>query len=140
AAAPPLPLPVASCTPRPVSPPRNEAMVPLVGPTALAMTRVSSATTWGSAADSEDRKNLFTPSTASTLTYSGAPSRFEATSDAVTTTRAARSTADHTRICRRDQRSMNTPANGPISEYGRYKTVKAVAAVPGLGNVAWLKN
>ena len=27
--------------------------------------------------------------------------------------------ADQTRICRRDQRSMNTPANGPISEYGR---------------------
>src|ERR1022692_37194 len=46
--------------------------------------------------------------------------------------------ADLTRICRRDQRSMNTPANGPISEYGRYRTAKAAAAAPGLGNVVLL--
>jgi len=39
-------------------------------------------------------------------------------SAAVSTTKAARRTADQTRIWRRDQRSMNTPANGPISEYG----------------------
>src|SRR5215475_3760924 len=35
---------------------------------------------------------------------------------------------------------MNTPANGPISEYGRYKTVKAAAAAPGLGKLVALKN
>src|SRR5580692_7473761 len=45
-----------------------------------------------------------------------------------------------TRICRRDQRSMNTPANGPISEYGRYSTVNAAAAAAGLVNVSALKN
>src|ERR1035437_5760274 len=47
--------------------------------------------------------------------------------------------AARTRICRRDQRSMNTPANGPISEYGRYRTAKAAAAAPRLGDVALLK-
>jgi hypothetical protein len=35
---------------------------------------------------------------------------------------------------------MNTPANGPMSEYGRYKTVKAAAAAPGLGKLVALKN
>jgi hypothetical protein len=94
-------------------------MVPTVGATELAITSVSSLTTCGRAADSEDRKNRLTPSTASTPTYSGTPSLPEATREAVRATNEARSTADQTRICRRDQRSMNTPANGPISEYGR---------------------
>ena len=35
---------------------------------------------------------------------------------------------------------MNTPANGPISEYGRYKTANAAAAAPGLGKEVALKN
>src|SRR5258708_12766923 len=35
---------------------------------------------------------------------------------------------------------MNTPANGPISEYGRYTTVKAAAPFAGLVNVVALKN
>ena len=35
---------------------------------------------------------------------------------------------------------MNTPANGPMSEYGRYNTVNATAAADGLGNVLALKN
>src|SRR5258708_8886314 len=35
---------------------------------------------------------------------------------------------------------MNTPANGPISEYGRYRTVSAAAAAVGLVNVSALKN
>ena len=29
---------------------------------------------------------------------------------------------------------MNTPANGPISEYGRYRTANASTAAAGLGN------
>jgi hypothetical protein len=115
-------------------------MVPTVGATAFAITSVSSATTCGSAADSEDRKKRLTPSTASTLTYSGGPSLPEATREAVRATKLARSRADQTRICRRDQRSMNTPANGPISEYGRYSTAKAAAAAPGLGKLVALKN
>ena len=94
-------------------------MVPTVGAIAFAITSVSSATTCGSAADSEDRKNRLTPRTASTPTYRGAPRPPEATRKAVRATNVARSRADQTRICRRDQRSMNTPANGPISEYGR---------------------
>src|SRR5215831_20763334 len=126
--------------PRPTRPPANETTVPTVGATELAITSVSSDTTCGSAADSEDRKNRLTPSTARTLMYSGGPSLPEATSEAVRTTKMARSRADQTRICRRDQRSMNTPANGPISEYGRYKTVKAAAAAPGLGKLVALKN
>ncbi len=59
---------------------------------------------------------------------------------AVATTKTERSSADSSRIWRRDQRSMNTPANGPISEYGKYKTVNADAAAAGLGNVVALKN
>ncbi len=35
---------------------------------------------------------------------------------------------------------MNTPANGPISEYGAYRTAKATAPLAGFGNVAALKN
>ena len=35
---------------------------------------------------------------------------------------------------------MNTPANGPISEYGTYRTVNAAAAAVGLGNDDALKN
>src|SRR5262249_61530351 len=89
------------------------------------------ATTCGSAADSEERKNLLTPSTARTLMYRGGPRRPEATREAVSTTKLARSRADQTRICRRDQRSMNTPANGPISEYGRDKKGKAAPPGPG---------
>jgi hypothetical protein len=115
-------------------------MVPTVGATELAITSVSSVTTCGSAADSEDRKNRLTPSTASTPTYSGSPRLPEATRKAVRVTKIARTSADQTRICRRDQRSMNTPANGPTSEYGRYKTAKAAAAAPGSGKVVALKN
>ena len=115
-------------------------MVPTVGATELAITSVSSVTTCGSAADSEDRKNRLTPSTASTPTYSGSPRLPEATRKAVRATKTARTSADQTRICRRDQRSMNTPANGPTSEYGRYKTAKAAAAAPGSGKVVALKN
>ena len=59
---------------------------------------------------------------------------------AVSTTQADRSRAEKTRICRRDQRSMSTPANGPMSEYGRYSTVNAAAAADGLGNELALKN
>ena len=51
--------------------------------------------------------------------YSGTPRLPAAITAAVTTTNTARISADQTRIWRRDQRSMNTPANGPISEYGR---------------------
>ena len=76
---PPCPLPVVKWIARPARPPRNETMVPTVGATELAMTSVSSLTTCGRAADSEDRKNRLTPRTASTLTYSGTPSRPEAT-------------------------------------------------------------
>jgi len=115
-------------------------MVPTVGATELAITSVSSLTTCGRAADSEERKNRLTPRTASTLTYSGGPSRPEATRAAVRATKEARSRADQTRICRRDQRSMNTPANGPTSEYGRYRTAKAAAAAPGSGKLVALKN
>src|SRR5215475_4762407 len=118
----------------------NATIVPAVGATEFAITSVSSLTTCGRAADSDERKNRLTPRTASTLTYRGTPSRPEATREAVRATKVARSRADQTRICRRDQRSMNTPANGPISEYGRYKTVKAAAAAPGLGKLVALKN
>ena len=90
-------------------------MLPAVGATELAITSLSSLTTCGSAADSEDRKNRFTPAPAARRLQRH-PSLPQATSEAVTTTNSERTTADQTRICRRDQRSMNTPANGPISE------------------------
>ena len=43
-------------------------MPPTVGDTEFAITSSSSATTCGSAAESEDRKNRFTPRTSSTAT------------------------------------------------------------------------
>jgi hypothetical protein len=43
-------------------------MPPAVGDTEFAITSSSSATTCGSAADSEDKKNRFTPSTSRTAT------------------------------------------------------------------------
>src|SRR5258708_18789426 len=59
---------------------------------------------------------------------------------AVSATKTERNRADRARIWRRDHRSMNTPANGPISEYGRDTTVKAAAPFAGLVNVGALKN
>jgi len=114
-------------------------MPPAVGDTALAITSMSSSTTCGSAADSVDSRNRLTPSTSSKATYNGTERLFAAISAAVATTNVARSRADQTRIWRLDHRSMNTPANGPISEYGRYRTVKAAAPAVGLGNVEALK-
>ena len=94
-------------------------MPPAVGDTELAITSRSPSTTCGSAADSVDSKNRLTPSTSSNATYSGTERLPAAISAAVSTTNEARSKADQTRIWRRDQRSMNTPANGPTSEYGK---------------------
>src|SRR5260221_14329449 len=59
---------------------------------------------------------------------------------AVSGTKTERNRADRARIGRRDHRSMNRPANGPISEYGRYTAVKAAAPFAGLVNVVALKN
>ena len=100
-------------------PPMVAEMPPMVGDTEFAITSLSSATTCGSATESEDRKNRFTPRTRSTATYSSAPRLPSAMDAAVSATNTDRSRADRTRIWRRDQRSMKTPANGPISEYGR---------------------
>ncbi len=47
-------------------PPIAAIMPPAVGDTELAITSLSSSTTCGSAADSEARKNRFTPSTSRT--------------------------------------------------------------------------
>ena len=93
-AEPNCPLPVATCTPRPTSPPTEAMMPPAVGDTELAITSLSAGTTCGSAADSEDRKNRFTPSTSSTPMYSGTPSLPPATSAAVSTTNSERTTAE----------------------------------------------
>ena len=46
----------------------------------------------------------------------GKPSAPAAMKAAARTTKAALITADQTRICRRSQRSMKTPANGPTKE------------------------
>jgi len=54
----------------------------------------------------------------SEIEKSGGPWLPEAINAAVSTTKADRSRADQTRIWRLDHRSINTPANGPISEYG----------------------
>ena len=60
--------PVAAFKPRAMIPPIAPTIPPTVGDTELAITSLSSATTCGSAADSEARKNRFTPSTSSTAT------------------------------------------------------------------------
>ena len=59
---------------------------------------------------------------------------------AVIATKTDLSSAEQTRIWRRDQRSMKTPANGPISEYGRYRTANAAAPDAGFGKFVALKN
>jgi hypothetical protein len=140
AAEPSWPPPVTRCTPIPRIPPMKATTVPEVGATELAMTSLSELITCGSAADSDDRKNRLTPSTRRAPMYSGSPNVPVATKPAATATKANRVSADQTRICRRDQRSMNTPANGPTSEYGRYRTAKATAAAPGSGKLWALKN
>ena len=118
-AAPRSVLPVATLSPRATTPPIVAEMPPAVGETEFAITSLSSATTCGSAADSEDRKNRFTPRTSRTATYSGTPRLPSAMKAAVSATKTDRSRADQTRIWRLAQRSMSTPANGPSSEYGR---------------------
>ncbi len=102
--------------PTPTTPATVVTIPPMVGATELAMTSLSPGTTWGRAADSEARKNRFTPRAASALTYSGTPSSPAPISSAVMVTRTARTSAETSRICRRDQRSMKTPANGPMKE------------------------
>jgi len=67
-AAPRSVLPVATLSPRAMPPPTDAMMPPTVGDTEFAITSWSLATTCGSAAESEDKKNLFTPSTNSTAT------------------------------------------------------------------------
>ena len=89
---------------------------PMVGATELAMTSLSSGTTCGRAADSDARKKRFTPRAASALMYSGTPSSPAPISRAVIATSTARTRAETSRICRRDQRSMKTPAKGPMNE------------------------
>ena len=103
----------------PAMPPMNATTVPEVGPTEFAMTSSRGATTCGSAAESEDRKNRLTPRTTSAASQMGRPSAPVTTKTAAIAAKPARSSADQTMIWRRDQRSMKTPANGPISEYGR---------------------
>ena len=49
-------------------PPMTPMMPPAVGETEFAITSLSPATTCGSAAESADKKNLFTPSTSRTAT------------------------------------------------------------------------
>jgi hypothetical protein len=138
-AAPRSVLPVATLMPSATTPPMVDMMPPAVGLTELAMTSLSPATTCGSAADSEERKNRFTPSTSSTAMYSGADRVPVAMQADVSTTNEKRTSADQTRIWRRDQRSMKTPANGPISEYGRYRAANAAAPAAGLGKLDALK-
>jgi len=79
-------------------------MVPTVGATELAITQ-RVLLTRAERGRQRDRKNRLTPSTASTPTYSGSPRLPEATRKAVRVTKIARTSADQTRICRRDQRS-----------------------------------
>jgi hypothetical protein len=125
--------PVPAFTPSPIRAPIAPRVPPAVGDTELPITSLSPATTCGRAADSEARKNRLTPRTSRTATYSGTPRFPAAMSAAVITTNADRSRAEYTRIWRRDQRSMKTPANGPISEYGPYSTANAAAPLAGSG-------
>src|SRR5262249_35031172 len=124
--------PVAAFRPRAAIPPIAPTIPPTVGDPELAITSLSSATPAGRAAGRDARKTRFTPSTSSTATDSSSPWPPDAMMAAVTTTNAERSRADKTRIWRRDQRSMKTPANGPMTEYGRDKTGNATAAADGL--------
>ncbi len=133
-------LPVTTFSPSATTPPMMAITPPAVGDTALAITSTSSSTTCGSAADSVESRNRLTPRTSSSATYSGTERLPAAIRAAVAATNVARSSADQTRIWRRDQRSISTPANGPTSEYGRYKTVNDAAPAAGLGNVEALKN
>jgi len=111
--------PVTRCRPIAMNPPIKATIVPDVGPTEFAITSSSAGTTWGSAADRADRKNLLTPRTTSQDSQTGTPNVPLATSTAVSAVKLARMRAETNSTWRRDQRSMKTPANGPSSEYGR---------------------
>src|SRR5215472_8039085 len=132
------PPPVARCTPVPAMPPMNATTVPEVGATEFAITSSSAPTTCGSAADRAAKTNRLTPSATRALIQTGKPSAPPAMNTAPSATKAARASADQNRIWRRDHRSMNTPANGPTSEYGRYSTANEIAAAAGFGNEAAL--
>src|SRR6185437_2933252 len=120
-------------------PPMKATTVPEVGPTEFAITSSLAPTTCGSAADRADRKNRLTPSTMRAASQTGSPRALEAMNMAPSATKPPRASADQNRIWRRDHRSMKTPANGPISEYGRYRTANEIAAAAGLGNEVALK-
>src|SRR5690348_9787797 len=116
------------------------AIEPEVVDNALAVTSCSSSTTCGRPADSADRKSRFTPSAAIAVAKNATPSLLAATSPATpsTTTTLVRLAITSTRW--RDQRSRNTPTNGPTSEYGSNNAANAAAASPGVVACSGLNN
>lgn len=104
----------------------------MVPATALAVTRRSSDTTWGVAADNPDSSSRPNPITTRVVVKKRPPSEPRKTIAAIGSARAARSVFVQTVTDRRLHRSNNTPANGPTSEYGRTNTAAASAMAVGV--------
>ena len=111
--------------------PRKAATAPTADAIEFIVTTCSRGTTCGRAADSPDPTNRARPLTTSAPHSTGtlpAPTARQIPTIATDTTRptlAAISTK------RRSQRSINAPANGPSSEYGRNNTANAPAIASG---------
>ncbi len=114
------------------SPTRNDS-VPAVGVTALAVIRSSRTTTCGSAADSPASRNRLTERQTRTSTNRPGPRTSAATAIASTPTRPTLAKLDQASTWRRDQRSRNTPTNGPSTLNGSSTTANAPAIAPGEG-------
>src|SRR5437899_720412 len=115
-------------TPRP--PPLTAEIVPAVGDIALAVNSSPSGTTCGSDADSADNTNRLTDRTVKAETKNQVVPAGEKTTAATIRARRPRRTLATNRICRRCQRSIKTPANGPRNEYGSRTTANAAATEP----------
>ena len=122
-----------SRAPLPTATPVTTASVPAVGVSAFAVISSSGRTTCGSDADRPASRNRFTDRQARISTNSAGPRRSALAATASTVTSPARAKFAQASTCRRDQRSRNTPTNGPSRLNGSSTTASAAAISPAPG-------
>ncbi len=105
--------------------PRNAAAPPVAVATEFIVTTCWRGTTSGSAADSPDATNRVNPlaiNAPNRICGSLAPAASSAAMASISTSRPRLAPTSTSRL---SQRSSNAPANGPSTEYGRYRTANA---------------
>ena len=107
--------------------PRNAAAPPVAVATEFIVTTCSRGTTSGSAADRPEETNRVNPLTISAPNRIGRSPAPAASSAAMPSTSTSRPRLAPTSTSRRSHRSSSAPANGPSTEYGRYRTANAAA-------------